>query len=114
MSPADRRNSLPFDLIALDVDGTILPDSKDLPPETCAAIHAVARRGVTVVIATGRRWRTAMDVIRPLGAGDYLIQSSGAVVRDIATADIMQERHLPGAAARPIIELRRKHGITGV
>lgn len=112
--PADRRNSLPFDLIALDVDGTILPDSKDLSPESREAIHAVARRGVTVVIATGRRWRTAMEVIKPLGAGDYLIQSSGAVVRDIATADIMRERHIPGATARAIVELGRRHGVTGV
>jgi Cof subfamily protein (haloacid dehalogenase superfamily) len=106
--------SRPFDLVALDVDGTILPDSKALPAETRAAIHAVAERGVTIVIATGRRWRTAMDVIEPLGVGDYLIQSSGAVVRRVATAEILLERFIPGAIARPVVELGRAHGITGV
>ncbi len=107
-------DSRPFDLIALDVDGTILPDSKALPAQTRAAIHAVAEQGVTIVIATGRRWRTAMDVIEPLGVGDYLIQSSGAVVRRVATAEILLERFIPGAIARPVVELGRAHGITGV
>ena len=55
--PEAGEESRPFDLIALDVDGTILPDSKALPEETRAAIHAVAERGATIVIATGRRWR---------------------------------------------------------
>ncbi len=107
-------DSRPFDLIALDVDGTILPDSKALPDQTRAAIRAVAEQGVTIVIATGRRWRTAMDVIEPLGVGDYLIQSSGAVVRRVATAEILLERFIPGAIARPVVELGRAHGITGV
>ncbi|HJO05821.1 MAG TPA: HAD hydrolase family protein, partial [Chloroflexota bacterium] len=75
---------------------------------------AVAEQGVTIVIATGRRWRTAMDVIEPLGVGDYLIQSSGAVVRRVATAEILLERFIPGAIARPVVELGRAHGITGV
>ena len=112
--PEAGEESRPFDLIALDVDGTILPDSKALPEETRAAIHAVAERGATIVIATGRRWRPAMDVIEPLGAGDYLIQSSGAVVRRVATAEILLERFIPGAIARPVVEMGRAHGITGV
>ncbi len=111
---AGRRSSLPFDLIALDVDGTILPDNKEIHPETRAAIHAVAERGATVVIATGRRWRTAMDVIEPLGAGEYLIQSSGAVVRNIGTAEILLERYVQGAVARQIMAVARELGITGV
>ncbi len=115
MPPTDgRRSSLPFDVIALDVDGTILPDDKEIHPETRAAIQAVADRGATVVIATGRRWRTAMDVIEPLGAGEYLIQSSGAVVRDIGTAEILFERHIPGEVAREIVGLGREMGVTGV
>ncbi len=112
--PDAGREPRPFDLIALDVDGTILPDSKEIPAETRAAIHAVAGRGATIVIATGRRWRTAMDVIEPLGVGDYLIQSSGAVVRKVATGEILLERFIPGAIARPAVELGRAHGITGV
>jgi Cof subfamily protein (haloacid dehalogenase superfamily) len=111
---AGRRSSLPFDLIALDVDGTILPDGKEIHPETRAAIHAVADRGATVVIATGRRWRTAMDVIEPLGAGEYLIQSSGAVIRNIDTAEIFYERYIPGEVAREIVGLGREMGVIGV
>lgn len=116
MSPTvpGQGTSLPFDLIALDVDGTILPDDKEIHPETRAAIHAVADRGATVVIATGRRWKTAMDVIKPLGAGEYLIQSSGAVVRDIGTAEILFERYIPGDVAREIVDLGRAIGVTGV
>ena len=105
---------LAYDLIALDVDGTILPDSKEIHPRTKEVLHELSIRGVTIVIATGRRWRTAMDVIEPLGSGEYLIQSSGAVIRHIKTADILYERYIAGNIARKIVEIGQALGVTGV
>jgi len=113
LQPVNTRH-LAYDLVALDVDGTILPASKELHPETKEVLHALSAKGVTIVIATGRRWRTAMDVIKPLGSGDYLIQSSGAVIRNIETADILFERYIPGSIAREIIGIGQDLGVTGV
>ena len=113
LTPVNTRH-LAYDLIALDVDGTILPDSKELHPRTKEVLRALSTKGVTIVIATGRRWRTAMDVIEPLGSGEYLIQSSGAVIRNIKTADILFERYIPGRIARKIVEIGLGLGVTGV
>ncbi len=75
-------------LLALDVDGTLIPSGGQLGQRTIAAVRAASAAGIVIVIATGRRWRTARTVLEPLGAGDFLIQSSGAVVRDLG-----RERH---------------------
>ena len=74
----------PPKLLVLDVDGTLIPSGGQLGRRTIDAVRAAAAAGIGIVIATGRRWRTAQMVLEPLGAGDFLIQSSGAVVRDLA------------------------------
>ncbi|MCY3694555.1 MAG: HAD family hydrolase [Chloroflexi bacterium] len=73
----------PPKLLALDVDGTLIASGGQLSQRTIDAVRAAAAAGIRIVIATGRRWRTAQMVLEPLGAGDFLIQSSGAVVRDL-------------------------------
>ncbi|MDE2862580.1 MAG: HAD hydrolase family protein [Chloroflexota bacterium] len=70
-------------MLALDIDGTLIPSGGQLSQRTIAAVRAASAAGMRIVIATGRRWRTAQMVLEPLGAGDFLIQSSGAVVRDL-------------------------------
>ena len=44
----------PIRLIAVDLDGTVLNDRKQLTPRTAAALNAAAARGVEIVPATGR------------------------------------------------------------
>ena len=41
-------------LVALDLDGTVFNDKKEITPRTLAAIRAACARGVAVLPATGR------------------------------------------------------------
>ena len=41
-------------LIALDLDGTVFNDQKEITPRTMAAIRAAIAKGVDVIPATGR------------------------------------------------------------
>lgn len=43
-----------FDLIAFDMDGTLLNSEKQLLPESAKAIEEAARQGKLVCLSTGR------------------------------------------------------------
>jgi len=45
---------LPIRLIAIDLDGTLLDDNSDIPPENIVALRQAHAAGVTVAIASGR------------------------------------------------------------
>ena len=41
-------------LVALDLDGTVFNDQKEITPRTLAAIQSALQKGVVVLPATGR------------------------------------------------------------
>src|SRR5262245_54582567 len=68
-------------LLALDLDGTTLNSSGQVPDTNRRAIRAAEANGVLVTIATGRRFRDA----RPLGAdlelNAPLVTHNGALLK---------------------------------
>ncbi|MFJ6076597.1 Cof-type HAD-IIB family hydrolase [Streptomyces sp. NPDC093065] len=70
-------------LIATDLDGTLLRDDKSLSPRTVAALAAAEKAGIEVIFVTGRnpRW---MDVVSAHVPGHGLaICGNGAAVVDL-------------------------------
>ncbi len=110
---ADRKD-LSFDLLALDVDGTICDYSSQVDSRTTRAIRAVDALGATVVIATGRRWPTAIRVVEPLQVCEYLIQSNGAAVRRISDKAVLKSQFIPHETAADLFDLFRSRGLIGV
>ena len=46
-----------YQLIAVDMDGTLLNSKKEITPRTVAAVTAALERGYHVVMTTGRCYR---------------------------------------------------------
>jgi hypothetical protein len=90
-------------LIALDIDGTLLNSRWEVSPANRAAIAEATRRGIEVVIVTGRRYDFALPVVRQIHSLLTMIVNNGALVR---TSDgKTQLRHLlPRKTARLVIE----------
>lgn len=79
--------ALPPALIALDIDGTLLPpDSRDLSERSREAIAAAQAAGIEVAVATGRRHRYAAPILEraALPTETILISSNGSVTRTLA------------------------------
>lgn len=93
----------PLSLLALDVDGTLLDSQHRLSDANRDAIRALARRGVQVVLATGRRYDFVRPIAEQLGCEPLLICSNGAVVRTCA-GRILASRLLPAARAGAVIQ----------
>jgi HAD superfamily hydrolase (TIGR01484 family) len=69
-------------LIALDIDGTLLPEGTlDVPPITADAVQEVVAAGHHVVLSTGRSLVGALPVTASLGlTSAWIVASNGAVI----------------------------------
>jgi Cof subfamily protein (haloacid dehalogenase superfamily) len=93
-------------LLAVDIDGTLLNSSGQLPEAHRQALAEAQERGIALVLATGRAQHFAQPVADRLGLAVALIVNNGAVVRapDGRTA----LRHvLARGVARAILEETR-------
>ncbi len=96
----------PFDLVVLDLDGTILDLYRHAPisEAVAATIAAVQAAGIPVTIATGRTLDYVRQHIVQLGITTAVVTAQGAVVGDPLTGEILSETTLPLLVARQAIE----------
>jgi len=102
----------PVRLVAIDIDGTLLPSfSQTISPRNAEALRAAQRAGVTVAIATGRRTAYTAPLLQGLGlrADMPLITSNGAVTRTLG-GDPIDRSHLKASVARELCGLLRPFG----
>lgn len=94
-----------YRLIALDVDGTLLDSSGRISPRTKAAVCAAAAAGCIVVLATGRRYRTAQPIAEALGCCPVLVCSQGATIWH--HGELRYHQHMTLPAALHVLEAHR-------
>ena len=74
-------------LVALDLDGTVFNDKKEITPRTLAAIRAACARGVAVLPATGRTASGIPAAFTSIPGVRYALTSNGASVVDLTTGE---------------------------
>lgn len=90
-------------LIALDVDGTLLDSRQQVSQRNAQAIAAAAARNIVIVLATGRRYSFVLPIAEALNVDCFLITSNGALVRRRAGA-VHGRQLLPRERARAVVE----------
>jgi Cof subfamily protein (haloacid dehalogenase superfamily) len=75
-------------LLAIDLDGTLVNHDLVMNPRDVAAVKAASASGVTVVLATGRMFKSSLRFAQPLGLRGPIINYQGAVVREIASGEV--------------------------
>ena len=74
---------MPINLIATDLDGTLLaPDHITITQRTLSALTSAHQKGVKIAISTGRSLSLIINVAEKLPFVDYIIYSNGAGVYD--------------------------------
>lgn len=81
-------------LLALDLDGTLLNEKKEITPRTWAALERARSQGVLVVPVTGRPAQGLPQVVRTMPGLRYVVSSNGVTIRDIVTGETLLEKHL--------------------
>ncbi len=93
-------------LVAIDVDGTLLDSAGTIRPRVARTIEAAKMAGCRIVLATGRRLRSVRPLARQLGVS-HLILVDGAVVYDVGADIILREWCLAQSMRRDAVELFR-------
>ncbi len=81
-------------MLALDADGTLLDPEGVLRPVVRKAVHRARAAGLRVVICTGRRFRTALQVVEALDLDGTVVLHNGVVVKDIESATTLHHDYL--------------------
>lgn len=101
----------PFDLVILDVDGTIYeptPDHADddfsggFDPQIAGTIAAVQAVGIPVTIASGRTLEFIHKQLAPMGITTPCVTTQGAIIGDPVTGDILRRYDIRLAEARAL------------
>lgn len=72
-----------YQVIALDLDGTVLNDEKKIDTKTREAIHKALAAGKEVVFCSGRSYDEMADILADYPDMNYLCGASGALVYDL-------------------------------
>jgi len=93
-------------LVALDVDGTLVDEENRISPAVASAVHALVDRGVHAVVATGRSVPGAMEVIERLALPDGMaICSNGAVTVGFHPLEVLESVTFDASeAVRRVVE----------
>jgi Cof subfamily protein (haloacid dehalogenase superfamily) len=102
----------PIRLVAIDMDGTLLPTfAQKIGERTARALKAAQDAGITVAIATGRRTNYTAPLLEGLGlrADTPLITSNGAVIRTLG-GEAIDRSHMEARVCRGLCGLLRQFG----
>jgi hydroxymethylpyrimidine pyrophosphatase-like HAD family hydrolase len=77
----------PVELVVTDLDGTFWHTDDHLPDAVLGAVAELERRGIPLLVATGRRLASTRDPLATFGLAPPAIMLNGAIGIDLATND---------------------------
>lgn len=101
----------PIDLIAIDLDDTLLRDDISISDYTKDVLHRAKPSGVAVVIATGRMFQAARPWGMALGLSDVpMIVYTGSMVARCQSGEVLGLEPMDIGTAQEILDVGREHG----
>lgn len=92
-------------LIALDLDGTLLNDAKELTERTQRALEAASRSGIEVVLSTGRPVMALPQEVAHFPYIKYALTADGARIENLRTGELLFEGLIPKEMVKPIYDI---------
>ena len=99
-----------YQLVAIDVDGTLLDEEHRLLEENKAALQMVLEKGGKVVLCSGRGYWALQDLIQTLGIKNAVITQNGSQITDYTGENILHEEMISVENCRKILEYCVKNG----
>ena len=94
-------NSESIQLIATDIDGTLLNPDFQISNGDLEALRRAHAAGIEIVLVTGRRHTFALPIAQQLGFDLWLISSNGAVTRSLSDETFHRDL-MPRATCRDL------------
>lgn len=103
-------------LVVIDLDGTLLDETKKITNKNCEAIKLAMDNGINVCISTGRSYVSGHDYVESLGLSLPASYQNGALILQEKNGEqeIFNEIRLPEKSAIELVLLARKEGATSI
>ncbi|MGL5820833.1 MAG: sugar-phosphatase [Sarcina sp.] len=103
-----------YKLIALDMDGTVLNSNKEISKRTQDALREARKRGVYVVLASGRPLEgllKSLDLLELVTDDDYVLSYNGCLVQNTKTKEVISNLTLCGQDLLDLYEHSKNVGV---
>jgi hydroxymethylpyrimidine pyrophosphatase-like HAD family hydrolase len=90
-------------LVVTDLDGTLSDAEERIHPDSARAVRALQAAGIPVLVATGRRLRTAATVLEAGGLAGPAVVLDGALGVDLRDGRVFHQVAFPAEAARLVL-----------
>jgi 5-amino-6-(5-phospho-D-ribitylamino)uracil phosphatase len=107
-----KRSAPAIDLIALDLDGTLLSPDETISARDRAAVKAALAAGIRVVLVTGRGVDMPIRVSRELGLNLPVICCHGALTKDFGANKTLESIPVPLQYAKPLIAFAEREKLS--
>jgi hypothetical protein len=97
-----------IDLIAIDIDGTLLQATQQISDRVINAVSAAKKRGVKVVLASARPPRSVREIYDQLQLDTLQVNYNGALIHDQLRRRHIHHRPLDGRLIKRIIKAARR------
>lgn len=97
--------------IALDLDGTLLTDDKKISETNKKILKELEKKGIKVILVTGRTYVSAKPYAQELGIGNILIAYNGAKVVNYKNDKILFEMPLHANFVKEVIKIAKNKNI---
>ncbi|MCL6438329.1 MAG: Cof-type HAD-IIB family hydrolase [Rubrobacteraceae bacterium] len=107
------RDPLPFDLVAFDLDGTVLRRDLEITDRTVSVVGRLREAGVRVLVATGRHFEGAREHAARLGLDEHepIICYGGSMVRRMDASETLLLRAVPTGSALDALRWAAERGL---
>lgn len=103
---------LNYQLVASDLDGTLVPYcTNEVSEATVELVKRLRQNGIQVVIATGRSWNQTKPIVERLGITTPVIVQSGALIMEPLTGKTLYFKTLRPSLDQQLRQMERGAGI---
>lgn len=99
-----------YDLIAIDLDGTLLNSRHEVSPTNIDAIARAKASGVKVCVCTGRGFRECRMITEQINQTDPVMVAGGAIIAEGVSGRTLHRFPMPVALVRDLVNVLVSHG----
>ena len=99
-----------YDLIAIDIDGTLLTSRRDISARTLHALRRAAAAGKHVALCTGRSLNSGRAAAEMVPPSTTLIFHSGALILESLDGPLLRAVNMPRDLAIDLVDFCKRRG----
>lgn len=100
-----------YKMVCIDVDGTLMGHRRVISEESKGVLIDAHKKGVEIVITTGRPYNNAEGISRNVGVKSPVIAANGAIIREKETGKVVYSCPLSENSCKSILEVVKKYKV---